>query len=76
MMDKLSTPMIAKQYLRTAQALLHIAKRIVDEMIADRLMALAVDYERRARKADPAEAAQGLAPADHAELMPRLAKSN
>ena len=44
--------MISKEYLYTAHALLRIAKSITDEAIANRLMALAADYERRARKAD------------------------
>jgi hypothetical protein len=44
--------MISKEYFYTAQALLRVAKNITDEAIANRLMTLAADYERRARKAD------------------------
>ena len=59
--------MISKQYLHTAQALLRITKSITDETIANRLMALAADYERRAT----------LAPAaDRAGSSSRLAKSD
>jgi hypothetical protein len=47
--------MISKEYLHTAQALLRITKSIADETIANRLMALAADYERRAWRADQAE---------------------
>jgi hypothetical protein len=43
--------MISKEYLYTAQALLRVAKNITDEAIAKRLMVLAADYERPARKA-------------------------
>lgn len=50
--------MISKEYLHTAQALLRIAKSITDETVANRLMALAADYERRAHRADLAEAAE------------------
>jgi predicted ArsR family transcriptional regulator len=69
--------MISKEYVHTAQALLRITKSIADETIANRLMALAADYERRARKADLAEAAEALTPAaDRAGSSPRFAKSN
>jgi hypothetical protein len=68
---------ISKEYLHTAQALLRIAKNITDETIANRLMVLAGDYERRARKADLAEAAEVVTPAaDRAGPSPRLAKSD
>ena len=67
--------MISKLYLHTAQALLRITKSITDETIANRLMALAAEYERRAHKAVQAEAAEALAPAaDRAVASPRLAK--
>ena len=48
----MSALVISKEYLYTAQALLRVAKNITDETIANRLMTLAADYERRARKAD------------------------
>ncbi len=44
--------MISREYFYTAEALLRVAKNITDEAIANRLMTLAADYERRARKAD------------------------
>jgi hypothetical protein len=47
--ERMSVPMIGKEYLYTAQALLRVAKNITDQTIANRLMALAADYERRAR---------------------------
>lgn len=52
--------MISREYFHTAPALLRIAKSITDEAIANRLMALAADYERRARKADAAQAVNAL----------------
>lgn len=61
--------MISKEYLHMAQALLRCAKSITDETIANRLMVLASDYERRVHKA-------ALAPADRARSSPRLAKSD
>jgi hypothetical protein len=62
--------MISKEYLHMAQALLRCAKSITDETIANRLMALASDYERRVHKAALAPAA------DRARSSPRLAKSD
>jgi hypothetical protein len=62
--------MISKEYLHTAQALLRSAKSITDETIANRLMVLAADYERRVHKAALAPAA------DRAGSSPRLAKSD
>jgi hypothetical protein len=60
--------MISKEYMHTAQALLRSAKSITDEAIANRLMALAADYERRVHKA-------ALAPvAGRAGSSSRLAK--
>ena len=61
--------MISKEYLHTAQALLRITKSITDATIANRLMALAADYERRARKADLAETAAAQT-AHHAGSLP------
>jgi hypothetical protein len=69
--------MISKEYLYTAHALLRIAKSITDEAIANRLMALAADYERRARKADMVGTADALTlAADRTAPSPRLAKPN
>ncbi|MCP3469792.1 hypothetical protein NLM33_05545 [Bradyrhizobium sp. CCGUVB1N3] len=57
-----------KQYLKTAQTLLHTAKTMTDQAIADQLRALAEDYERRAEKATRDDAAKVLArPAVSAE---------
>ena len=61
--------MISKEYLHTAQTLLRITKSIADATIANQLMALAADYERRARQADLAEAA-GAQTVDHAGPVP------
>jgi hypothetical protein len=55
--------MLSKEYVSTAQTLLRVARNMTDQAIADRLKALADDYERRARKAADAEAAKKLAPA-------------
>jgi hypothetical protein len=55
--------MVSKEYLGTAITLLRIARSMADETIADRLRALAEDYERRAQKAGLAESANALAPA-------------
>jgi hypothetical protein len=68
--------MIGKEYLHTAQALLRIAKSVTDETIANRLMTLAADYERRARKAGLAGAAEAVTPpAERVGPSQRLAKS-
>ena len=50
-----------KQYLRTAETLLHAAQTITDRVIAAQLKALADDYERRAEKASLSDAAKALA---------------
>jgi hypothetical protein len=50
-----------KEYLKTAQTLLHAAKTMTDEAIAGQLKALADDYERRAEKASRDDAAKALA---------------
>jgi hypothetical protein len=55
--------MLSKEYVSTAQTLLRVARNMTDQAIADRLKALADDYERRARKAADAEAAKRLVPA-------------
>lgn len=68
--------MISKEYLHTAQTLLRIAKNMTDQTIANRLMALASDYEGRAQRADLAETAKAMAPADaRVDTAPRTAKS-
>ena len=68
--------MISKEYLHTARTLLRIAKNMTDQTIANRLMALASDYESRARKADLAETGEALAPAAaRVDNAPRTAKS-
>lgn len=68
--------MISKEYLHTAQTLLRIAKNMTDQTIANRLMALANDYESRAQKADLAETAKALAPAaTRVDTAPGTAKS-
>ena len=54
--------MVSKEYLGTARTLFRIAKNITNETIAGRIRALAQDYERRAEKAELAEAAKALAP--------------
>lgn len=50
-----------KQYLKTAQTLLRAAQTMTDQAIASQLIALAVDYERRAEKASRVDAAKTLA---------------
>jgi hypothetical protein len=55
--------MLSKEYVSTAQTLLRVARNMTDQAIANRLKALADDYERRARKAADAEAAKRLASA-------------
>jgi len=48
--------MVSKQYLETARTLFRIARNIADQTVADRLKALAGDYERRAEQASHTEA--------------------
>ena len=50
-----------KEYLKTAQTLLHTAKTMTDKAIAAQLKALADDYERRVEKAWLDDAAKALA---------------
>ena len=50
-----------KEYLKTAQTLLHTAKTMTDKAIAAQLKALADDYERRAERAWLDDAANALA---------------
>ena len=50
-----------KEYLRTAETLLHAAQTVTDRAIAGQLRALADDYQRRAEKASHVDAAKALA---------------
>ena len=50
-----------KEYLKTAQTLLHAAKTMTDRAVADQLKSLADEYERRAEKASHVDAAKALA---------------
>jgi hypothetical protein len=50
-----------KEYLETAQTLLRAARTMTDQAIADRLKALADDYERRAENTSNVDAAKALA---------------
>jgi hypothetical protein len=43
--------MLSKEYQNTAHTLRRVAQNMTDQTIADRLEALAKDYERRAEKA-------------------------
>jgi hypothetical protein len=56
-----------KEYLKTAQTLLHTAETMTDQAIAAQLKALADDYERRAEKAslDDANIARSAARAEY-----------
>lgn len=49
--------MLSKEYLQTAQTLFRVARNMADQTVADRLKALAEDYERRAERASHADAA-------------------
>jgi hypothetical protein len=50
-----------KEYLKTAQTLLHSAHTATDRVVADQLKALAYSYERRAEQASHVDAAKALA---------------
>jgi hypothetical protein len=50
-----------KQFLKTAETLLVAARSMTDRAIADRLKALAEDYQRRAEKASHDDAAKAFA---------------
>ena len=64
--------MVSKEYLGTARTLLRVARNITDQTIASRLKALAVNYERRAQKAELAESAKALSPvAAHGDTADR-----
>ena len=53
--------MLSKECLGTARTLLRVARNMTNRTIADRLRALAEDYERQAEKASLADAASALA---------------
>jgi hypothetical protein len=50
-----------KEYLKTAETLLRVARTMTDLAIAGQLKARADDYERRAEKASHVDAAKALA---------------
>jgi len=50
-----------REYLKTAQTLLHSASTVTDRAVADQLKALADEYGRRAEKASHVDAAKALA---------------
>jgi hypothetical protein len=49
--------MLSQEYLKTARTLFRVARSTADQAVADRLRALAADYERRAEQAAGADAA-------------------
>jgi hypothetical protein len=53
--------MLRKAYLDTARIIRQAAQTMTDRYVADRLKALAEDYERRSEKAAPVDAAKALA---------------
>jgi len=53
--------MLSREYLETARTLLRIARNMTDQTIADRLRALAEDYERRAEKASRTDVGEAVA---------------
>ena len=50
-----------REYLKTAQTLLHSASTVTDRAVADQLKALADGYERQAKQASHVDAARALA---------------
>jgi hypothetical protein len=54
--------MVSEEYLGTARTLLRVARNMTDQTIANRLKALAEEYERRAQKAELADSAKALSP--------------
>jgi hypothetical protein len=50
-----------REYLKTAETLLHAAQTMTDRVIAGQLEVLADDYQRRAEKASHVDAAKALA---------------
>jgi hypothetical protein len=67
--------MMSRQYLDTARTLLRVIGNITDQTIADRLRALAEDYERRSEKAPHAEAAK-IFSGDGSKLSERRARGH
>ena len=62
-----------REYLKTAQTLLHSAHTATDRVVADQLKALANSYERRAEQASHVDAAKASArAAAHAESEARF----
>jgi hypothetical protein len=49
--------MLSKQYLETARTLFRVVRSMADQAVADRLRALAQDYERRAEQASDTDSA-------------------
>jgi hypothetical protein len=68
--------MMSRQYLDTARTLLRVIGNITDQTIADRLRALAEDYERRSEKAPHAEAAKKMFSGDGSKLSERRARGH
>ena len=60
--------MLSKEYLNTARVLLRVARNMADQAIADRLRALAEDYERKAGRALQIEKASTPLAADAARV--------
>jgi len=56
-----------KEYLETAPTLLRTAQTITDQAIANKLKALADDYQRQAERASHDDAAKALARSTSAE---------
>lgn len=54
--------MLGEQYLKTAYTLVRVARSMTDQTVADRLRALAENYERRAEQALMTDAAGAAAP--------------
>ena len=50
-----------KEYLKTAQTLLHAAQTMTDRAVAGQLKALADDYQQRAERASHVDAAKAFA---------------
>lgn len=57
--------MLSKEYLATAQTLFRVARNMADQTVADRLKALAEDYERRAQQSLQTDATGGSRIAEH-----------
>jgi len=63
--------MLSKQYLQTARTLLRVARTMADQAVADRLKALAGDYERKAEQVSDADVAQSQ---PHKPASPKFAE--